>query len=154
MKEENEFLARNLRYDLPAGVRILEGNGGLPKVEIRTAIASGDIYLYGAQLTSWKPAGSGEVLFLSAKSHWEEGRAIRGGIPICFPWFRAKADDAKAPAHGFVRTKEWNLESITEETDGSICAYFSTGSDEETRKWWPFDFLLEYRITVGARLKL
>src|SRR5579863_3705910 len=154
MANNDRILALRERVEIAEGAVIVAGNGGLPKIQIQAAAATAEIYLHGAQVTSWKPAGSGEVLFVSEKSHWEDGRAIRGGIPVCFPWFRAKADDPKAPAHGFVRTKEWRLESITEETDGSICAYFSTGSDEETRKWWPFDFLLEYRITVGARLKL
>lgn len=139
---------------LPSGVQILEGNGGLPKIQIHTASADAEIYLHGAQVTSWRPAGTDEVLFVSEKSRWEDGRAIRGGIPVCFPWFRAKADDAKAPAHGFVRTKEWHLESITEVSGESVCAYLSTESDEATRKWWPFEFRLEYRLTVGARLNL
>ena len=43
-------------------------------------------------------------------------QAIRGGIPVCFPWFRNKVDDPKAPSHGFVRTKAWKLDSV--ETTG------------------------------------
>ena len=79
---------------------VVEGHGGLPKVQVTTPLASGEIYLHGAQVTSWVPAGQGEVLFVSAASRWETGRAIRGGIPICFPWFGNKAGDAQAPAHG------------------------------------------------------
>jgi glucose-6-phosphate 1-epimerase len=94
------------------------------------------------------------VLFVSEKSHWEAGRAIRGGIPICFPWFRAKADDKSAPSHGFVRTKEWRIESISAEAEDSVRVCLSTESDESTRRWWPFDFRLDYRITVGAKLRL
>ena len=130
------------------------GNGGLPKIQIETASATAEIYLHGAQVTAWKPADADEVLFLSEKSQWAEGKAIRGGIPVCFPWFRAKADDPQAPAHGFVRTKEWEVESITAEQDDSVCVRFSTGSDDTTRRWWPFDFRLEYRITVARDLKL
>jgi len=100
------------------------------------------------------PAGADEVLFVSEKSHWEAGHAIRGGIPICFPWFRAKADDKSAPSHGFVRTKEWRIESISAEAEDSVRVCLSTESDESTRRWWPFDFRLEYRITVGAKLRL
>ena len=57
-------------------------------------------------------AGAEEVIFLSRHAQWEPGRAIRGGIPVCFPWFRNKADDPKAPSHGFVRTKAWQLDSV------------------------------------------
>ncbi len=154
MANNGRILALNKSVAIPGGVQIVEANGGLPKIQIQTASASGEIYLHGAQVTSWKPAGAEEVLFVSKKSHWEEGRAIRGGIPVCFPWFRGKADDPKAPAHGFVRTKEWHLESISEVASGSVCVDLSTGSDDATRRWWPFDFRLEYRITVGERLKL
>jgi glucose-6-phosphate 1-epimerase len=154
MGNDARILALNESLGVPAGVRIVEGNGGLPKIEIRTALAESEIYLHGAQVTGWKPAGADEVLFVSEKSYWEDGRAIRGGIPVCFPWFRAKADDPAAPTHGFVRTKEWRVESITNEPEGSVSAYLSTESDEATRRWWPFEFRLEYRVTVGARLKL
>src|SRR5579864_5103239 len=112
------------------------------------------MYLHGAQVTSWKPAGNDEVLFLSTKSRWQEGQAIRGGIPVCFPWFRAKADDPKAPSHGFVRTRLWQLESISEGSGDSVVVLLSTESDDDCRRWWPFEFRLEYRITAGRDLKL
>jgi glucose-6-phosphate 1-epimerase len=154
MANEAKIAGLNQRFAIPDVAQIVAGRGGLPRIEIETAAALAEIYLQGAQVTGWRPAGTSEVLFVSEKSHWEAGRAIRGGIPVCFPWFRAKRDNPKAPTHGFVRLKEWNLESITQEQDGSVCAFLSTGSDEATRRWWPFDFRLEYRITVSARLKL
>jgi glucose-6-phosphate 1-epimerase len=87
------------------------------------------MYLHGAHVTSWKPAENDEMLFVSTKSRWEEGQAIRGGIPICFPWFRAKADDPNAPAHGFLRTRMWQLESIGENEDGVAITMFSESAD-------------------------
>jgi glucose-6-phosphate 1-epimerase len=126
----------------------------LPKILIATKAANAEIYLYGAQVTSWRPAGADEVLFVSEMSSWEAGRAIRGGIPVCFPWFRAKGDDKSAPSHGFVRIKEWRVDSISAEDEDSVSVCLSTESDESTRRWWPFDFRLEYRITVGATLRL
>ena len=65
------------------------------------------MYLHGAHVTSWQPRGAEEVIFVSARLRWEEGRAIRGGVPICFPWFANKADNSNVPMHGFVRTKAW-----------------------------------------------
>jgi len=154
MANDGKTLVLNKSLTIPGGVQIVEGNGGMRKIQIQNAAATGEIYLHGAQVTSWKPAGADEILFVSEKSHWEEGRAIRGGIPVCFPWFRAKADDPKAPAHGFARTKEWRVESITTDQGESVCVYLSTESDDATRQWWPFDFRLEYRVTVGSVLKL
>lgn len=146
--------AFNRRFEIPGIVAVVPGNGGLAKVRVTTALASADIYLHGAQVTSWRPAGAEEVLFLSEHSHWQQGRVIRGGIPICFPWFRAKADDPKAPAHGFVRTAEWQLDSVTAEEDGSVAVICSTESDDSTRRWWPHEFRLLHRVTIGSSLHL
>jgi glucose-6-phosphate 1-epimerase len=112
MNAASESEDLNRRLGIPGVAKVCEGNGGLLRIQITGPLYEGEIYLHGAQVTSWKPAGHDEVLFLSSKSHWQDGQAIRGGIPICFPWFRGKADDPKAPAHGFVRTKSWQLESI------------------------------------------
>jgi glucose-6-phosphate 1-epimerase len=137
----------------PATASVVEGNGGLRKVRITSPKVAGEIYLHGAHITSWKPAGREEVLFLSSQSRWENGIAIRGGVPICFPWFGGKADDPSAPAHGFVRTKTWNLESIAQAEDG-ITVSMSTESDEDTRRLWPAEFHLAYHVTFAADLRL
>jgi glucose-6-phosphate 1-epimerase len=141
------------RMGIPGVARVSEGNAGLARVQITSAFGEGEMYQHGAHVTSWKPVGNDEVLFISTKSRWEEGQAIRGGIPICFPWFRGKLDDPHAPAHGFVRTKMWQLESIIENESGVHVTMF-TQSDEHTRKWWPGEFRLVHRATFGAELRL
>ncbi|HEX4284090.1 MAG TPA: D-hexose-6-phosphate mutarotase [Terracidiphilus sp.] len=145
--------ALNRAFGIPNVVAVVVGNGGLPKIRVSAASASAEVYLHGAHVTSWQPANCEEVLFLSEKSGWEDGRAIRGGIPICFPWFRAKADDPSAPAHGFVRTKQWRLESVKTEGD-SVVVLCSTESDESTQRWWPHSFRLLHRVTIGSTLRL
>lgn len=140
---------------------IIEGENGLPKIRVATPAATAEVYLHGAQVTSWIPAGGSEVLFLSKHSQWQEGKAIRGGIPICYPWFRAKtrtktrakANDPTAPSHGFVRTTAWQIESITQQA-GDVILSLVIPSSEATRKFWPYDFHLTHRITVGTTLKL
>jgi glucose-6-phosphate 1-epimerase len=141
------------RFDVPGAAQVCEGNGGLPRVTITCSQAKAEMYLHGAHVTSWQPAGHDEVLFLSSKSHWQDGQAIRGGIPICFPWFRAKSDDPHAPAHGVVRTSSWQLESIVATEDG-IAVTMSIESDDGTRHWWPGKFRLVHRATFGSELRL
>jgi len=141
------------QFEIAGLAEVVEGNGGLPKVHITTPECTGEIYLHGAHITSWKPSGAEEVLFLSPKSRWEHGRAIRGGIPICFPWFASKSDDPTAPAHGFVRTKAWQLESISQ-VERAVTVSMFTESDESTKRWWPADFRLVYRATFGPELGL
>jgi glucose-6-phosphate 1-epimerase len=122
-------------------------------VQIGTPSATAEIYLHGAQVTSWKPTGFDEVIFLSQHSRWENGKAIRGGIPVCFPWFRAKTDDPKAPAHGFARTKAWDVEGIDKIAD-AVLVTLSTQTDAESRKWWPYECRVVLKIAVGAQLRL
>jgi glucose-6-phosphate 1-epimerase len=138
---------------IPGIARISAGNSGLARVQITGPFGEGEMYLHGAHVTSWKPAGNEEVLFISTKSRWDEGQAIRGGIPICFPWFRGKSDDPQAPAHGLVRTRTWQFESVVESKDGVAVTMF-TQSDEHTRKWWPGEFRLVHRVTFGSQLRL
>ncbi|HUE15771.1 MAG TPA: D-hexose-6-phosphate mutarotase [Planctomycetaceae bacterium] len=141
------------RFGIPGIARVVEGNGGLAKVAITTPASAGGMYLHGAHVTSWQPRDAEEVLFVSTQSRWEDGRAIRGGIPICFPWFADKADDPSAPAHGFVRTKAWQLESVVRNGD-AVTITMSTQSDAGTKKWWPADFHLLHRATFGCELGL
>jgi glucose-6-phosphate 1-epimerase len=141
----------NRRFAISGVAAITAGNHGLPRVSLHTPAGTAEIYLHGAQLTSWRPAGAEDVIFLSQHSQWEAGRAIRGGIPVCFPWFRNKADDPKAPAHGFVRTKAWQLDSVEKQGD-VVSVSLSTASDEATRALWPHDFHLTHRLTIGEEL--
>src|SRR5713101_6655241 len=98
------------RFGIPGVASVGEGNGAMPRVQITSSLCEAEMYLHGAQVTSWKPAGSDEVLFLSALPGWTDGQAIRGAISTNFPSFRAKAKDPQAPAHGFVITRAWQLE--------------------------------------------
>ncbi|MGB8890390.1 MAG: D-hexose-6-phosphate mutarotase [Candidatus Korobacteraceae bacterium] len=143
----------NRKFGIPGVAQVVAGNGGLPLVQVSSPTAAGEMYLHGGHVTSWTPTGKQEVFFVSANSLWADGHAIRGGVPICFPWFGDKADDPHAPAHGFVRTKSWQLESI-EQTGGAVAVTMSTASDESTKKWWPADFQLLHRATFGAELAL
>ncbi len=141
------------RFEIPGMAQVVEGNGGLPKVGITCPEAAGEMYLHGAHVTSWKPAGGEEALFLSSQSRWEHGHAIRGGVPICFPWFGGKADDPQAPAHGFVRTKAWQIESI-KQAGGGVAVSMFIESSESAKRWWPGEFRLVHRVTFGRELSL
>jgi glucose-6-phosphate 1-epimerase len=153
MEPMDEISELDRQFGIPNVAKVVAGNGGLAKVVIKTPVGQGEIYLHGAHVTSWIPADAAEVLFVSAKSRWEDGRAIRGGVPICFPWFANKADDPRAPGHGFVRTTTWLLESIAQGGNAATVNMF-TKSNDMTKKWWPVDFHLVYRATFGIKLSL
>jgi glucose-6-phosphate 1-epimerase len=141
------------RFGIPGVASVCQGNGGLPRVRISGPRGQGEMYFHGAHVTSWKPVANEELLFTSTQSRWQDGQAIRGGIPICFPWFRAKVDDPHAPAHGFVRTRTWQLESIMEK-EGAVTVSMFIESDGQTRRWWPAEFRLVHRVTFGSELRL
>jgi glucose-6-phosphate 1-epimerase len=141
------------RLEIPGIAEIVEGKGGLLMVRVSAPDAEGEIYLHGANVTSWRPRGAEEVLFVSSQSRWDSEHAIRGGVPICFPWFGGKADDPKAPAHGFVRAKAWQIESITQ-AGGAVTVSMFTASDQETKRWGPAEFRLLHRATFGSELGL
>jgi glucose-6-phosphate 1-epimerase len=141
------------KLGIPGVAEVVTGNGGLSKIRVTTAKAEGEIYLLGAHVAAWKPAGAQDVLWLSEKGLWQDGKPIRGGVPLCFPWFGPKKDDGQAPGHGFARIREWQLESITQE-DGAVTVGLSTKSDASTKAWWPAEFELRYQVTFGAKLVL
>jgi glucose-6-phosphate 1-epimerase len=153
MEAQDTIAQLDRRFGVPGIARVLAGNGGLPKVHINSPQVAGEMYLHGAHVTSWKPAGADEVLFVSSQSRWEDDHAIRGGVPVCFPWFGDESDDRKAPAHGFVRTKAWQLESIVQ-VGGAVKVSMFTESDANTKQWWPADFRLVHRATFGSELSL
>lgn len=153
MPSIQEIVELDRRYGIAGIAKVVAGGGGMPKVVVSTAKASGEMYLHGGQVTSWEPVGQRGVIYCSPNAHWNDGIAIRGGVPVCFPWFGDKADNPSAPAHGFVRTKTWVLVSVEQAADG-IAVTMATESDADTRKWWPFDFRVLCRAVFGGALKL
>lgn len=87
------------------------GEGGLWRAAITTDQCTAELYRHGAHLTRWRPKGHDEVLWLSSNARFEYGKAIRGGVPICFPWFAGNqpANDPDGPAHGYARTTTWEF---------------------------------------------
>lgn len=151
--DSNAIDQLNERFAIDGVAKIVAGQGGLPAVRITSAAASAEVYLHGGHVTAWRPAGAEDVIFVSAASRWEAGKPIRGGIPICFPWFGAKGDDAKAPQHGFARTSEWELVAIAQDGE-SVVVTLALESTDATRALWPYEFRAEYRVAVGAELRL
>jgi glucose-6-phosphate 1-epimerase len=109
-----------------------------------------EAYLHGAHVTSWRAAGDDdERLFLSAAARFEDGLAIRGGIPVCFPQF---ADQGPLPMHGLVRTVPWELVAAGRAQDGAAQARFRIDHASASAAWpYPFACGLDVRA-IGTRL--
>lgn len=102
--------------NLPPYVRL--SGTDYPVYEIDHLTCKARVALHGAQVMSWRPQGEEEVLYLSPDAVYREGKAIRGGIPICWPWFNAHPTDPDAPSHGIARTRFWEMIGAEEDEDG------------------------------------
>ncbi|HEY2573217.1 MAG TPA: D-hexose-6-phosphate mutarotase [Verrucomicrobiaceae bacterium] len=142
------------RFSIPSVVTIEPARGGLPRVAVTTEQGEAHIYLHGAHVTHYRPRAGSELLFLSGKSLFEAGKAIRGGVPLIFPWFGPKADDPKAPMHGFARTTEWTLIGVGHLSDGSVSVQLEMNSTPQTMAIWPHAFRLVYTVRVSTTLDL
>lgn len=125
------------------------GLGGLPRIDLAAADgARAEIYLHGAHVTSWFPAGAtDDRLFVSEKAIFTDDAAIRGGVPVCFPQF---ADQGALPMHGFVRALPWQLMRAGPAPDGRAQAHLRCTDTPATRALWPHAFALDYTVTVGG----
>jgi glucose-6-phosphate 1-epimerase len=99
----------------------LDGGGGLPKIKVKTDWSAAEIYLLGAHVTGFQKNGEPQLLFMSRASQFVVGKAIRGGVPIIFPWFGAREG---FPSHGFARVTEWEWEGSSAAPDGSVTLRF------------------------------
>ena len=101
-------------FGLPGALTFDEPHPGMPRLCVRTRACTAELYLQGAHLTAWQPAGEQPVLYLSPNSAFQPGKAIRGGIPVVFPWFASPSTSPVstppgAGSHGFARTWPWTL---------------------------------------------
>lgn len=139
---------------LPSSVRVGPGQGGLPAVFVTGPHGEAEIYLHGAHVTHWAPTGDEPVLWMSTASRFVPDAPLRGGVPLCFPWFGAHDADQAAPAHGFARLLDWDL--VAADDDGvDVAVTFRLADTAATRaSAWPHRFEARYTVTVGARLTL
>lgn len=138
--------------DLP-GVQ-LTNEHGLAAVRVDTASASGLVYLQGAHVAEWQPSGVAPVIFMSERATYAPGKALRGGIPLCFPWFGANAEHPEFPAHGFARTRGFAYRGARLDAQGRSELEFSLDSSPETEALFPFAFSARLRVAFGPSLGL
>ena len=132
----------------------VETEHGLVKAAISLDGISGELYLQGAQLTAWRPPGERPVLFTSPNSAFAPGRAIRGGIPIIFPWFGANRHAPAAPQHGFARTARWHLNKVETSGRESLTLTLGLGDGDVASPFWPEPFRAIYTVTFAQTLSL
>lgn len=152
--EHVDLAELNDRFAIAEQLSFVAGPGELPVVEVRNTQATATIALQGGQVLAFQPHGHVPVLWLSQHSYYAAGKAIRGGIPVCWPWFGPHPTDAGLPAHGFVRTAVWDVVGSEVVAEGATQLRLALTDNQHTLSLWPHAFRLELVITVGAVLQV
>jgi glucose-6-phosphate 1-epimerase len=148
MKDRQKQVERS-RQSESANAAMLNHERGLPRLNVKTNASTAEIYLQGAQVTGFQKKGEPPVLFLSRLSQFSPGKPIRGGVPICFPWFGPREGTV---THGFARITEWEKTAEVAAPKGGTTLRFRL-SESAARNGWP-PFTCEYAVTVSDTLEM
>jgi len=133
---------------------IVKGDGDIPLIDIKNKFATATISLQGAHVLSWTPESQEGVIWLSEDASFAPGKSVRGGIPICWPWFGAHESGSGLPAHGLARTAMWEILCTEELEGGSTRITFTTTPQPENEHMWPADTTVQYLVTIGEKLEV
>jgi D-hexose-6-phosphate mutarotase len=146
--------ALNAQFGIPGQLRFVDGPGGLAVAEVSNSHASATIALQGAHVMTWAPRRAQPVIWLSKFARFAPGKSIRGGAPICWPWFGPHATESKFPGHGFARTVMWEVAGTERLRDDRTRITFKIVQDDATKAQWPHASEALNIFTVGAALEI
>ncbi|HYN79379.1 MAG TPA: D-hexose-6-phosphate mutarotase [Lamprocystis sp. (in: g-proteobacteria)] len=143
----------NAEFGIVGALRFTAGRGGMTMIEVDNGLATALISPYGGQVLAYRPAGAvADLLFVSECAYFAPGKGIKGGVPICWPWFGADPRGQGGPAHGFARAWPWSVLATTTLPSGATRITLGLADDAQTRGIWPHHFNLLVEITLGATL--
>ena len=123
-------------------------------IGITNKYATANIALYGGQVLNFIPQGQKDILWMSEKSLFQNGKAIRGGIPVCFPWFGPHPADKNKPQHGFARLQQWQVQEIKVLADEVTSITLNLKETDFSRQLWPFLFDATIEFIIGKLLEI
>ena len=148
-----EVASLNERLGIAGEVEFRIGDHGALVADISNAQGSGSVAIQGAQVLSWAPTGHEPVVWLSDDARFKAGKSLRGGAPICWPWFGARQDDPNKPAHGFARNLDWEPIETSRVPEGTrILLRLVPGKGQEAV--WPHEAALTLAVIMGESLRL
>jgi D-hexose-6-phosphate mutarotase len=121
-------------------------------LKVTTAFSTATIALQGAHVMTWQPKGQKPVIWLSKAAKFAPGKSIRGGVPLCWPWFGPHATEAGYPGHGFARTIPWSLLDARQLPDGRVRLEFKPVMNDAANAQWPHPSIVRNVVTVGQEL--
>lgn len=152
MQSEYEL---NKKFSINDQLHFVQKSSGIIVAEITSQFSRVTISTYGAQVLSYLPEGEVEdVLFLSEKAIYVQGKAIRGGIPVCWPCFSDDDSGFELPAHGFARNQVWQVIATKLSEDGSVTISLALGHTDATMAIWPYEFSLVLEVVINDSLEI
>ncbi|MEK6550223.1 MAG: D-hexose-6-phosphate mutarotase [Pseudomonadota bacterium] len=149
-----DFDSLNRTFGCGGQVVFKAGPGGLAVAEVNNAHGSAVIALQGAHVMTWAPRNEAPVIWLSKAAKFSPGKSIRGGVPVCWPWFGPHATESVFPGHGFARTVMWDVIEAQAMADGGTRLSFRIRQDDAIRAQWPHASEAMNIVTVGKTLEL
>ncbi len=144
----------NEQFGIAGQLQFIE-DSGFVMVDINSQYAKARISTYAGQVLSFQPhTQQNDLIFLSENAVYQKGKAIRGGVPICWPWFGDDTSGNGRPSHGFMRNQQWQVIGSRIDIDGVATLTLGASSNEETTAIWPYEFKLILEIRVGQSLEL
>jgi D-hexose-6-phosphate mutarotase len=144
----------NQQHAIENHVQLREIADGVIIAEVANQHALANIALQGAHIATFQPRGEEPVLWLSPNAKFAPGKSIRGGVPLCWPWFGPHKTDSSLPGHGYARTVPWELLETRAHSDGSTSLRFGLIENDTTRAQWPHASTAQLEVTVGRSLKV
>lgn len=140
-----QFSAEGVRFSMQESIMI---------IDVENAFASAKITTHGGCVLNFTPKNGQDLLWVSPTALYNGQKPVRGGVPVCWPWFGANTQDALAPAHGFVRNAVWHLDHVANLDSGVTEIILTFDSNAETLAIWPHSFHLALKIEVGEKLAM
>jgi len=144
----------NVAHGIAGQVVFSSGKGDMPVVEIHNELAQASIALQGAHVLEFKAAGQEPLIWMSDDATFAPGKSLRGGVPICWPWFGPHASDSSLPSHGPARTADWKPVDVYANDDGSTQLSFEMTQTDKTRQQCGHPLTVQLHVNVGSSLTL
>ena len=149
---QSEVSTLNQQFAIAGQLEFIPDASGLVVARIRNALAQADIALQGAHIMTFQPSGEQPVIWLSPVAKLVPGKSIRGGVPICWPWFGAHASNPAFSGHGFARTVLWQVTASKALADGRTSITFELPQSSIPEAQWPHACRAQLLVTVGKAL--
>jgi len=147
-----QLKALNKKFGIKGHLSFRDAGDGFIVADIDNELCQGSVALQGAHLMTWQPKGEKPVIWMSPVATLAKSKSIRGGVPICWPWFGAHARDASFPGHGFARTVMWDVIATGVGKNGATSITFAIA--DINASMWSKNVPVEIHMMIGKNLKI